>query len=245
MKKYLQTAYLPLAAAVSGGVAALIRWLLFTFCRDGKGLLISNHPLSWILWILTAVTVAYLVYRTWLLRRGNKYGFNFPASQIGAWGMLAAALGFGITGVTEAFSSPDILSALNALLKIGCVAVFVFLYFCRKAGGRPTSYAYMVICLSLMLDLVCLYRGWSAEPQTQEYCFPLLASVFVMLFGYESAAFCLRMGNRRRYTLFQTAAIFFSIAGLPYGDRPLFYVPLILWLAANPCKQGLVEEEKG
>ena len=245
MKKYLQTAYLPFVAVGAGLTAGLLRWLLFAFCRDNKGLLISGHFLFWVLGLVTVAAMAYFGYRAWRLRRGNQYGFNFPASQIGAWGALAAAVGFGITGLVEAFSAPDLMAAINALLKISCVAVFVVVYFCRKGGGRPSSYAYMVVCLSLMLDLVCLYRRWSAVAQTQLYGFALLASVFLMLFAYESAAFCLRQGNRRRYTFFQSAAMFFCLASLPYGDRPLFYLALILWLGANSCNFGLVQEEKG
>jgi hypothetical protein len=48
-----------------------------------------------------------------------------------------------------------------------------------------------------MLRLICQYRIWSSEPQLMLYCYPLLATVCIVMSSYQSAAFDGNLGARR------------------------------------------------
>ena len=63
------------------------------------------------------------------------------------------------------------LTKLTALLGLGSAAALGFLGLCRKEGKRPSMLLHTLICVHLMLQLVCMYRLWSANSQIQTYSF--------------------------------------------------------------------------
>ena len=92
-----------------------------------------------------------------------------------------------------------------------------------------------LICLYLMLTLVNLYRTWSSSPQLQNYVFPLIGCVFVMLACYHDAAFSANAGSRRAHTFFHLMAVYLCVASLPENDSPLFYLALAVWMLTGIC----------
>lgn len=234
LKKLFHPKYLPHFALVCGALCALVRWWLFTSV-DSKGLLDSQHPGHWLTWLITAVAMAGLALGTWNLRQAPKYSFNFPASTLSAVGRWVAAAVILLSSVANLISKTDMLTKLTALLGLGSAAALGFLGLCRKEGKRPSMLLHTLICVHLMLQLVCMYRLWSANSQVQTYCFSLLSIVSVMLSVYYCAAFDSKAGDRRAHALTHLAAVYFSISALPHCSDPLFFIAMAVWMVTDLC----------
>ena len=86
-----------------------------------------------------------------------------------------------------------------------------------------------------MVRLVSHYRHWSTDPQLQDYCFQLLAIVFLMLATYYRAAFDVDMGRRRPLVICHLAAVYFCCLSLIDGSSLCYYLPLIAWIFTDLC----------
>lgn len=226
MEKLLNAKNLPwtvLAAGILGFILALLHSAL------------GGNFLYTLLWMLTAATAALLVWRTWDLKQASKYSFNFPPSLIGAAGAAAAAAGILISTVVKMFSHFDTLSMLNIFLGLGATAAMLFLSHCRWKGRHPSIIFHTVICIYLMVDMVCIYRLRSSDPQVWKYCFSLLASVAIMLSCYYNAAFAANAGDRKKHTLSHLSAVYLCLLSLPVTENPVFYLTMAAWAFTNLC----------
>lgn len=234
MKRFLHPKYAPLVTLGCGLLAMILRLILLGQ-TDDAGLLPAGHPASIFSWITTVLFLVYLLLCTRPLNEATKYAYNFPASQIAAIGMLAAAIGIGINSISELFGNADSLQILSSLLGLLCVPCLLFLSLCRKDGRRPGVLFHGVLCIYLMLHLVSHYRLWSGHPQIQTYGFELLALVCLMLADYQRCAFDVSQGNRRAYVFTSLSAAFFSIAALPGCSNVLFYIGCAIWMLTGLC----------
>ncbi len=235
MEKLLKTANLPFFAAVAGVLGALIRFWLYATGLDEKNLLVSGHPGHVLIWVLVAAALAVVIWGTARLKQAAKYSFNFPASMIRAAGAAVAAGGMLATALIQFFSGGDILNLLAGILGLISTAVLLFLSRCSQKGLHPSVIFPAVICAYLMVHMICLYRTWSIDPQLEDYCFALLASVSLALACYQDAAFCANAGNRQLHTLFHLLAVFFCIVCLPWSDMPVFYLSMAVWMFTGLC----------
>lgn len=234
MKKLFHPKYLPHFALVCGGLCAAVRWWLFTSV-DSKGLLDAGHPGHWLSWVISLVTMAALALGTRNLRQAPKYSFNFPASLVSALGRWAAAAVILVSSVAALVSDADLLAKLTATLGLGSAIALGFLGWCRKTGKRPTMLLHSLICVYLMLQLVSMYRLWSANSQVQTYCFSLLSIVSVMLSVYYGAAFDTKTTSRRAHAMTHLAAVYFSVSALPHCADPLFFIAMAIWMVTDLC----------
>lgn len=235
MERLLKPHNLPWAALSGGILGALLRILLIAAGTDERGLPVENHFANILLWVLTCSVAALLVYMTRDLKQAPKYSFNFPPSAVAAAGAAVAAAGVLISSISQLFSDIDGLTILDALLGLLCTAALLFISRCRWKGLHPSVIFHVVVCIYLMVDLVCVYRIRSADPQVQEYCFSLLASVCIMLASYYNAAFAANAGDRRLHTLSHLAAVFFCLQCLPRCENPVFYLTMAAWLLTDLC----------
>lgn len=235
MKNIFKPTKLPLLILCAGGIGLLLRlWLLGTGVDD-KGLLVSGHPAEILLWLLTAAVAAMLAYLTKDLVEAGKYRFNFPASDIGGIGTFLAAGGIGITALTELIGKSGTFPVLLGLMGLLMVPVLVFLGYCRRKGIRPAPIFHTLISLYLMVRLIGFYRHWSSDPQLQDYCFRLLATVCLMLAVYQRAAFDAGIGKRRPCAFFSLAAVYFCCLSLTdWGEIP-FFLGTGAWMITNLC----------
>ena len=106
------------------------------------------------------------------------------------------------------------------------------------AGVLVASVMDLPLCASrdLMLRLTSQYRVWSGEPQLLGYCWPLLASVCVMLSAYQSAAFGGELGHRRAQAFFHLAALYFCCLSLIGDHAPGFYLAMGVWMFTDICR---------
>jgi hypothetical protein len=232
MKKF-QPKHLPLGVLCAGVLGALLRIWLYASGTDEKGLLIPSHPGNILIWVLTATVIVLVMIACQPLKEANKFRFNFPASVTSAVGCSAAAVGIFVDALGH--FGGDTLQTTAGILGFLSTAALLFIGFCRLKGRYPSVLFNGLISLYLMLTLVGLYRTWSASPQLQDYVFPLLACVFVMLGCYHDAAFAAHAGSRRRHTFCHMLAVFFCLVSLPRNENQLFYLSLAAWMLTGHC----------
>lgn len=232
-----------IAAPVTGMLGAALRYWLFATGLDEKGLLLANHPAQLLIWILTGALVLFLITATWTLKGPSDYKHNFPRSIPGAVGILMAAVAAAITSISRLQALSDPLNIASAILGGISTLCLLLLAWLRFKGARPNPLFFILICVWLMVDLVLLYRQWSATPQVQNYCFSLLANVCVMLSVYYSAAFCANMGNRKMHTLFHLLAVFFCLTALPKCDNPVYFALMCGFMMLDICAPNAKPKE--
>lgn len=235
MKKYFNSIFLPWFILVAGGMGLMLRFWLLADGFDDKGLMISGHPAEWLLWLLTVLTLILLTIGCLPLVQADKYCFNFPPSPAGALGEIVAAAGIIALSIFSFNSQMDIFSMISFLFGLICVPVLVICAWCRLKGKQPIFYLHGIVCVFWMLRLIVQYRVWSPDPQLQDYCFQLLATVFLMLSTYQRTVFDANYGDRRRYAIFHLAALFFCCLSIPgCQDWPL-YLGWSVYAATNLC----------
>lgn len=196
--------------------------------RDDRGLLVAGHPSEILLWVLTALMAAVTVWQVWPLGGKTRYGRMFPASGMGAGGIAAAAIGMLAAAWNIWSSGAGLLEAAGAVLGLAAGLALFCLAWCRHQGVRGSYLLWAAVTAFLMLRLMFLYRGWSAQPELMNYCFPLLASVCLSLAMYHRTAFAVGMGSRRMYLFFTQMGAFCGLAAAGVGND-LFYLWLALW----------------
>lgn len=234
MKNIFKSTNLPWIILTCGGVGLLLQlWLLGT--ADEKGLLASGHISEILLWILTCGVLALLLLLTRDLQEANKYSFNFPASNVGALGCLVGALGLAVSSVAELSQWGDMIAVAAAVCGVASAAALVFLAQCRRKGQRPNSLFHILICIYMAFRLISLYRHWSSDPQLQDYCFQLLATICLMLAAYHRADFDTGTGNRRSYAFFALAAVYLCCLSLTSWAEVPFYLGCGAWMVTDLC----------
>ena len=226
MEKLLNTKNLPWAVLAAGFLGFILELFLSSS---------GSTVLYGLVWVLTVGAAALLVWGTWDLKQAPKYGFNFPASLIGAAGTAAAAAGILISSVVKIFSVSDLLSVLDVILGAAAAASLLSLSQCRWKGLHPSLVFHGLVCIYLMVDLVCVYRLRSSDPQVWRYCFSVLASVAVMLSCYYDTAFAANAGNRKAHTIAHLSAVYLCLLSVPLGGNPIFYLTMAVWMFTNLC----------
>ena len=235
MKRLLTPTILPPLTLLAGCLGLLLRIWLYATGVDESGLLVGGHPAEILIWLLCAGTMVFLWFFTKSLVAAPKYGFNYPRSPYAALGCALGALGIGYTSITEIIGRADTLTLLAAILGIGAAAALCFLAVLRFRGRQPNILPHALLCVYFMVQLVSLYRHWSSDPQLQDYCFPLLATVFLMLSSYHRAAFDVNMGRRRPLVLYHLIAVFFCCLSLTDKAAIPFYSSAGVWLFTDLC----------
>jgi len=113
MKKNISSSHMPMLALAAGLSGAFARIILYRLGTDGQGLLIRNHPLHILCWILSAATVVCL----WTAVKkspepaaaSNSYDPVFPLS-------LACAWGIGVTVVRRMWSIICLMRCWNKVM---------------------------------------------------------------------------------------------------------------------------------
>ena len=236
MKKYLKPDLLPLLVLAAGVVGMLLQLWQYVGGTDEKGLILRGHISAILLVILTVIVLALILLGTWNLREGNQYRFNFPASLPGCVGAGLAAIMIFVTAVGDLIVRQDLLILVTGLVGLVAGASMVVICIGRLWGRQISFLLPLVVCIFLMLHLICQYRVWSGEPQIVSYCYPLLATVCVMLSAYQDAAFAGNFGDRRAHAVLHLAAVYFCCLSLIGDHTPLFYFAMGAWMLTDMCR---------
>lgn len=237
MKKetIFQPSILPVFTLIAGVIGFILRFILLRTQVDAQGLLAANHPLSILLYVLTACTLAVLALCVLPLKADpRRYRRMFRMSIRPAFGCMFAGIGVLLSGLQQILRQRDLLTMITILMAFVAVLCFAFLGYARQKGTRPHYLVHTGIVVYLMLHLVCQYRVWSPEPQLSLYFFQLLACVFLMLTAYQAVCLDIHKGDRRLYVFFNQAALFFCCLSLTDSLR-YFYLGMGIYCATNLC----------
>lgn len=244
MKKYLKPATLPWFVLFTGGIGIALRYWLLTAGVDTKGLLKTGHPAIILLWVITAITAAVVIYGCLPLTEANKYTFNFPASLNGAIAEGILALGILLACIFSLIGSADTLTVITAIAGFLCVPALLLCGFYRWKGVKPSFLLHGFICIFWTLRLVSMYRSWSPEPQLQQYIFALLSNIFMMLAFYQRTTFDANIGKRRSHAIAHLAAAFFCCLSI-VGSRDWYlYIACALWATMDMCRMTPMPRRK-
>lgn len=200
---------------------------------DEKGLLNTGHPANILVFVLTAVFLLLLAAAAQPLTAADKYAKLFPASPRRALGAIFGGIGMLYGGIFMHLPLTDILSIILLLLGILAAAAMTGTAFCRLKGLRPNFLLPTAITLYMMLHTVAECRNWNALSQVEEYFFPLMSCVFLLLTCYQASLLNLQRGSRRQYVFYSQAALFFCL--LSATSHTVFYLCMAGWLALDLC----------
>ena len=235
MKKFFKSANLPALTMAAGGIGLLLRVWLLKSGVDDMGFLVLSHPAHILLWIVVAIVMVGLILLTKDLVEASKYTFNFPASSLSSWGLYLAAFGIGFGSFVDVFSVATGMDLLLTVMGLVTALMLVLSGYARRRGNASSMMSHIVISIYLVIRLITFYRTWNSDPQILDYCFPLLATAFLMLATYHRASFDVNSGKRRPYAFCSLAAIFFSYLSLIGSENILFFMSVAVWLTTDLC----------
>ena len=219
----------------AGGIGLLLRVWLLKSGVDDMGFLVLSHPAHILLWIVVAIVMVGLILLTKDLVEASKYTFNFPASSLSSWGLYLAAFGIGFGSFVDVFSVATGMDLLLTVMGLVTALMLVLSGYARRRGNASSMMSHITISIYLVIRLITFYRTWNSDPQILDYCFPLLATAFLMLATYHRASFDVNSGKRRPYAFCSLAAIFFSYLSLIGSENILFFMSVAVWLTTDLC----------
>lgn len=236
MKRFLKPSELSFVALCGGLLTLIVRLWLMIMGKDERGLLSVGSLPDLLSWLIVAATMGLLIVGVRPIQGNVQFSRKSHNSLFAAIAMAVAALCFCITSAMELLSETDSMSLISAWLGFLAAAALILLAWGRFKGISFNMIPHGLVCVYLMLHLVSHYRLWSAYPHLQSYGFELLAIVFVMLACYHRAAADAGHGNRRAYTFFTLASLFFCIAAIPSSCNIAFFLGCAVWMYFTPCR---------
>jgi len=227
--------FLPLTALVLGAAAFGLRAGLYAFAVDQKGLLVSGHPLTYVLWAVVLAGAAFILWNVRKLDGSNLYEDNFAPSTPAAFNSGLMALGLLMTVTGQAPVGTGAVVLLWRILGVLCIPAMVWAGVSRGQGKKPFFGTHALLCLFLLIHMVSRYQVWSGNPQLQDYIFELLAAVSLTLFSYYCAAFEADMGSRRMQLGTGLLAVLLCPAALAGTEPGWLYVYGTVWAFSNLC----------
>jgi len=234
VKFNLKPKTLPWAFLGAGVLAFGLRAALYAFAMDGRGLLVKNHPLSILLWCLTAAAAAALVIFCRGICGPDTGTGARPASLAPCLGCMAAAAGIALSTFRSFGDFSSVLDILICVLGFVSVIALASIGICRLTGKKPYTLLHGVVCVWFALRLVSRYRVWSFDPCLQDFFFYLMAHMALMLAFYQHAAFGAAAGSHRAVWGASLAGLYLCCAALYSCEEPLLMAGFALW-----CFTGL------
>lgn len=235
MKKSTIARSLPLLAAGLGALSLGLRWALYAFAADSWGLLPVGHPLEILLWFLSAAALVGIAVAVNGCKGSNRYADNFGPSFPAAAGQILAAAGILLTVLGNDPQMPGLVGFAWKLLGWASVPCLAAAAFARARGKRPFFLLHITVCLFLVFHLIDHYRGWSGNPQLQDYLFALLGTMALALFAFYLAAFEVGSGKRRMLLGMGLAAVYLCLVNLARTPYPYLYLGCGAWAFTGLC----------
>lgn len=217
---------LPLFTMGVGGLGLALRLWLFS-AIDGRGLLPRSHPAQTLLYILSALVIGALFLAT--RQPGPR---RDPARWMSALAYALAGAGLALT----AFSShTGGVIRLENMAKAVCLigGGVLLLQALLTALSKPIPYWLSALLTGmLMINTVAQCQIWGSVPQLQEFFFPLMASVFLLLTAYHKTALLAGQPSSKKLAFFSQCALFFCCTSLNDAQWPL-YLGMLFWCAVQ------------
>ena len=229
MKSPFHSHILPLFAVFSGLLGLLLRIWLFS-AIDEKGLLPAGHFAGYALFVVSAIAIAVVFLASCnlsprLLRKRTIRTFNILAYFAGGMGLI-------LNAVFILSKSPVRLALVSTVTSLlGGIVMFLIAYL-YKASKQIPYLLPAAVTVALMLDAVAQCQVWGSLPQLQEYFFPLMASIFLILTGYERTLFAARKPRPSVLAFYSQTAVFFCIVSLN-SPQWFLYLGMLFWAAVQ------------
>lgn len=203
---------------------------------DAAGLPAAGHPLSWMLAILTVLTVVLGVLFVQLLPRSGTVSESC-AVQLAVQALAGALVLIGAA------------AGLFRQIRLQPASYHTALYFVQMLAGmcmigigwlqykeqQPGAGYFAVISIWQLLTLLLNFRGWSMDPTILDYCFRLFALVSGMCAAYHLGAIGLEKKGRRMTAFWCMTGSFFAVVSV-FGETAGWYLAELgmgLWLLVN------------
>ncbi len=220
----IKTSILPLFTVSTGVLGMIFRFWLNTAGTDKEGLVIPSHPSVALMFIVAAVTVLVVGLCAWGMDKTPKpFGRSLP----GAIGCLIGGAGIFAADLIEFAAATDAVGTISFIFGLLAAGCFVYMGLCRLKGTPGSIWAHVAITAYFMIHLVMQYRQWCSIPQLQDYFFPLLGSVFLMLCAFHRACKDLGQKSEPQFLFFNQAALFCCFLSL--SSSWSFYAAMALW----------------
>ena len=230
MKRRIPQSALPLLTVIPGCIILLLQTKLFSL-ELPTGLLPQGHPLyisALIVGIVTAVFTLILAKRR-IENTPKVSGKSFVAA-IGAV-FVDLLLLFTTFSIRKTANTPlEFLLVILGFASVPCLLILAWQFF---RGRQPHFLLHSILCLFFLAYMICQYPLWCANPQAEDYLFPLLACVCLNFTAYRRAAFDFQGGNVTALTYFGWMAGFLCICSLVGESDKLFYLAGGLWALTN------------
>lgn len=242
MKRLINSKSITLLVPLCALLAMGLRFVTRGNGPDEAGLFPAK-PLVWgLLWLLTAVTAAAVVYAVRELKNPGTYREHYPRSVIAGLCTVPAAVIFLINGIQQFRSAVgmrlpgitivDTVTGIFGILAGVCLLISALH---RAVGRKPFFLFNGVVCLYLALRLFNCCQRWSNEPQLNTVVFPFLASIALMLSAYHRVCFDVDLANRRWAAFWTLMSVYLCVVAMISFEQPLFYGLAALWQMANLC----------
>lgn len=229
MKASAKSNLLPLLAMGAGIVCIALRFLLYAFGFDHRGLMNSWHFLHIACLIIAA---ALAVYTGLTLRKQTfspAYKANFPANRQWTGIGVLIPVWFLVSAFSTVEQITDKITVARTVLAFAAVPCFALTCWCRVQGKRPNFLLHGLLCVFFAVDMICRYRPWSGNPQLPDYTFQLLACIFLTLTAYYRMAFDVDLPSPKLFRFCSLMAIFFCMASFVGGEDAKFYMGGTIW----------------
>lgn len=224
---------LPLVTVILGLAACILRLCLYLFGTDSKGLLVTGHPLSIALWVLTAVAAIYIPLQ--VRKRSGKDSLHamadFPVS-LPMVGCFLFAAGLLLTVMANRYACTPMEWARNAACLLAAAAM-IAVALCRMQGKTPFFGFHGILFLALTLHTISSYRGWSSQPQLTDSFFPMMGCLTLMMFSYYHTASDAAMKKPGMLSGTGLLAVFFCLAAIPESNMLPLYLTGSIWALTN------------
>lgn len=240
MKHLNRNRFLFLAPTVVLGLGSL--WLhgyMMDTCFDDKGLLVSWNAPSIALIVMGGAFGLYLLLLTRSLGGSGTYHEAFPRCILSGALVLAGAVELALFLLSQGFANQ--VEMVLCLAAVGSMAVTGLL---RMFGKRPWFIFNGVVCLFFMYRMLMNYRGWSADPQLQDYAYQMIACCFLMLAAFQRTCCDAGIIDRKRLVFTALVAAFCCLASMG-DDNAIFYLACGLWAAGSLCSLAQFPEDAG
>lgn len=232
MKTLLKSKNLPFVVLALGVIGFALRWLLYAVAVDAKNLIPMGHPLEIAIWLVAAAAVVVAVVGVKKMDEAELSVNPLSIGKLNALGCILLAVGILVTVLGDGISLNG-LEMVRDVLGVLSVAAMVAAAVSRNRGQEPLFLFHAVVCVFFAVYMVSSYRGWSSNPQLQDYVFTLFACIALMLFAYYQAACAAGCGSRRLLHFAGLMAVFACIVCLSGTDNGILYLTGGIWALTN------------
>ena len=235
MKPLFRSRTLPAAVLGLGGIAMLLRKLLYLLAVDEYGLLVTGHPLDIALSLVTGAALLTIAVTVRKLDGSNEYAHNFSPSTPAALGQVLAATGIGVTVLFNAPIMEGYLGTAWRVLGYASPVCLVLTGCARMEGRKPFFLLPLVPTAFLVVHVINHYQVWCGNPQFQDYLPALLGTIALLLHSFYTAAFSVDLGNRRMQLAMGLAAAYLCMMELADSRYPYLYLGAVVWAVTGLC----------